>query len=524
MAHEIPYVATATVAGPARPGAKGQPGDGGSRGARYLHVPGARPWPHSAGAARPATPSDCPAWPSRPGPVPGLPRRRRPAGERLADPPAGPGAGVLRLQSRATPHLFGSERRRAAIARGCRRSRTATSSAFGLSPPERRQRHDREQALRHHPGRRVQPGQQDRLVAHRAPRVPGPAPAVQSRPARPGRTSSSGCTTPRRRATRPPGGRSWPTTRLPAIMGRICYRPCETSCNRGQLDSAVGINSVERFLGDQAHRRRLGSPPPAPATGRRVLIVGAGPSGLSRRLSPGPARPPGHGRGLLAAAGGMMRYGIPRYRLPRDVLGNEVDRIPRHGHRVPGGPDRHRRPGRDARRRLRRGIPRGRRPARAAGVHPGRRLGADPGRRLGPAPDRRRAAAAAGRHVVVYGGGDTAMDAARTARRLGATDAVIVYRRTRDRMPAHDVEVQEASAEGDADEVGCPRSPRAGGGMITIEKMRLDEAGFPHPPASSRSWPPTPSCSRWARRPTCRCWTGVPGVEFTDARLLSART
>ena len=68
---------------------------------------------------------------------------------------------------------------------------------------------------------------------------------------------------------------------FPAIMGRVCYRPCETACNRAQLDSAVGINSVERFLGDEALRK--GWPPPAPAkpTGKRVLVVGAGPSGLS---------------------------------------------------------------------------------------------------------------------------------------------------------------------------------------------------------------------------------------------------
>ena len=82
-------------------------------------------------------------------------------------------------------------------------------------------------------------------------------------------------------ATSVPGGRSWRTTRFPAVMGRVCYHPCETSCNRGQLDEAVGINSVERFLGDQAIRCGWQVDVLAPPSGKRVLVIGAGPSGLS---------------------------------------------------------------------------------------------------------------------------------------------------------------------------------------------------------------------------------------------------
>ena len=114
---------------------------------------------------------------------------------------------------------------------------------------------------------------------------------------------------------------------MPAIMGRVCYRPCETSCNRAQVDSAVGINSVERFLGDQAIDSGWTVPVAAQPTGKRVLIVGAGPSGLSAayhltRL--------GHQVTIKDAspkAGGMMRYGIPAYRLPREVMAAEIDRI-----------------------------------------------------------------------------------------------------------------------------------------------------------------------------------------------------
>ncbi len=114
---------------------------------------------------------------------------------------------------------------------------------------------------------------------------------------------------------------------FPAVMGRVCYHSCESACNRGKLDEAVGINSVERFLGDEAIRRGWAFDAPASSSGKRVLVVGAGPSGLSaayhlRRL--------GHAVTVREAGplpGGMMRFGIPKYRLPRDVLDAEVKRI-----------------------------------------------------------------------------------------------------------------------------------------------------------------------------------------------------
>src|SRR4051812_1805311 len=145
--------------------------------------------------------------------------------------------------------------------------------------------------------------------------------------ARPGRTSSSGCTRPRTAATRPPGARSCRTTRSRRSWGRVCYHPCQTACNRAQLDTEVGINSVERFLGDEAIRQGWELPPVAAPTGHRVLVVGAGPSGLSAAYQLARL---GHAvtvRDAQPDPGGMMRYGIPAYRLPRDVLDAETARI-----------------------------------------------------------------------------------------------------------------------------------------------------------------------------------------------------
>ena len=121
---------------------------------------------------------------------------------------------------------------------------------------------------------------------------------------------------------------------FPAVMGRVCYHPCETDCNRAQLDEAVGINSVERFLGDEAIDRGWQVDVLREPTGKRVLVVGAGPSGLSAAYHLARF---GHEVSVFDAApraGGMMRFGIPKYRLPRDVLDAEIQRILDLGVRV----------------------------------------------------------------------------------------------------------------------------------------------------------------------------------------------
>ena len=267
---------------------------------------------------------------------------------------------------------------------------------------------------------------------------------------------------------------------FPAIMGRVCYHSCESACNRGKLDESVGINSVERFLGDEALKRGWKFAAPPRESGKHVLVVGAGPSGLSaayhlRRL--------GHGVTIREAgpmAGGMMRFGIPKYRLPRAVLDAEVQRILDLGvvlkldSKVTN---------------ILEEMQQGRFDGAflAVGAHIAKRAyipAGDSARVLDALAVLRdmegEAKPLLGRRVVVYGGGNTALDVARTAKRLGAEEAIIVYRRTREKMPAHDFEVEEALQEGVMIK-WLSTITQAGESSITVEKMTLDDKGFPQP-------------------------------------------
>jgi len=265
---------------------------------------------------------------------------------------------------------------------------------------------------------------------------------------------------------------------FPAIMGRVCYHPCETACNRGQLDESVGINSVERFLGDEAIRQGWTVSVDVPATGRHVLVIGAGPSGLSAAYH---LARRGHTVTVKEAgpmAGGMMRFGIPKYRLPREVLDAEVQRILDLGVTLELD-------------------------AKVTDLNALRddydavflAVGAQIGKRAyipaGSAAHMLDAVSMLrsleegekpllGRRVAVYGGGNTAMDAARTAKRLGASEAIVVYRRNKDHMPAHESEFIEASEEGILFK-WLTTIKQVDQGKLVIEKMELDESGFPQP-------------------------------------------
>jgi len=234
---------------------------------------------------------------------------------------------------------------------------------------------------------------------------------------------------------------------LPAIHGRACYHPCEGACNRQFLDQPVAIHSIDRFLGDLAVDKGW-TVAAGPETGKRVLVIGAGPAGLScayhlRRL--------GHAVEVRDAGdepGGMMLYGIPAYRLPRDVVGKEIARLEAMGtkivrkHRVTDIAAEQAEGGFDA-------------VFVAIGTHVANHLGvpAMDGARMVDAitlleqVDKRRAPAL-GRVVGVIGGGNTAMDAARVAKRLGAEEAVIIFRFDKEHMEAHPYEAMEAVAEG----------------------------------------------------------------------------
>ncbi len=302
---------------------------------------------------------------------------------------------------------------------------------------------------------------------------------------------------------------------FPAIMGRVCYHPCETACNRAQLDEAVGINSVERFLGDEAIERGWRVDVTAGRSGKRVLVVGAGPSGLSvayhlARL--------GHEvvvEDAGPAAGGMMRFGIPKYRLPRDVLEAEVQRILDLGvtlelsSKVSS---------------ILETMQEGRFDAAflAVGAHLGKRayIPAGSAAKILDAVSLLRSMEGEekpmlGRRVVVYGGGNTAIDAARTAKRLGAEEAIVVYRRTRERMPAHDFEVEEAEEEGVLMK-WLSTIKHADEGKLVVEKMELDETGFPQPTGELEELEADSLVLALGQETDLSLLDGVPGLEVED--------
>ena len=302
---------------------------------------------------------------------------------------------------------------------------------------------------------------------------------------------------------------------LPAVMGRVCYHPCEGACNRAQIDEAVGINSVERFLGDVAIRNGWKFEPPPADSGKRVLVVGAGPSGLSAAYH---LRRMGHAVEIHEAgpfAGGMMRFGIPKYRLPRDVLDAEVKRIVDLGVvlKLNSKVDR-----------IVESMQAGRFDAAflAVGAHIGKRayIPAGSAAKVLDAVSLLRSMEGEdkpllGRRVVVYGGGNTAIDAARTAKRLGATEAIIVYRRTRDRMPAHDFEVEEALQEGIMMK-WLSTIKRVEEGVLTVEKMQLDDKGFPQPTGEFETLEADSLVLALGQDVDLSLLDGVPGLEIKD--------
>jgi NADPH-dependent glutamate synthase beta subunit-like oxidoreductase len=300
---------------------------------------------------------------------------------------------------------------------------------------------------------------------------------------------------------------------LPAIHGRVCYHPCESVCNRANLDSAVSIHSVERFLGDLALERGWALDPPQTRSGKRVLVIGAGPSGLSAAYHLTRLGHQVEVRDAGGEPGGMMRYGIPAYRMPRQVLDAELARIVAMGvgitcgHRVEHLAAERKEGGFDA-------------VFVAVGAHLSKRVdipARDAARILDAVSFLRSVASgerpAIGRRVAVYGGGNTAMDTARVARRLGADEALIVYRRTREQMPAHVEEAEDAEREGVR--INWLRTITAlDGPALTVEVMELDESGHPRPTGRFETLAADTVILALGQQTDTAFLREVPGVEF----------
>lgn len=275
---------------------------------------------------------------------------------------------------------------------------------------------------------------------------------------------------------------------LPGVCGRVCYHPCEVLCNRKEYDEAVNIRGFERFLADNG-KVDIGREKPAHLRKERVAIIGSGPAGLSASY---------HLTRLgfsvtifeaLPEPGGMLRYGIPEYRLPKDILDREIGYIRDLGVEIRTGA----RVGKD--------LPltdmRNDYQALflALGAHGGTELGIKgehlPGIMDGVTYLRTinlGKKVRLGKKVAVIGGGNTAIDCARTARRSGAKDITIIYRRSRTEMPALAEDVEGTEKEGIKIELlAAPRRLISENGKLSgIEcvRMRLgepDASGRPRP-------------------------------------------
>jgi len=273
---------------------------------------------------------------------------------------------------------------------------------------------------------------------------------------------------------------------FPSICGRVCPHPCETKCRRGQVDEAIAIRALKRFAAEKGNGLWKAKAKVAPTTGKRVAVIGSGPAGLTAAYY---LAKRGHGVTVLEALpepGGMMRYGIPEYRLPREVLAEEIEEIRRLGVDIKtntrvASVDELLEQGYNA-------------VFLAIGAHQGARLrieGEDgPGVVEGVSLLREISMGnkvEVGARIAVIGGGNVAIDAARSALRLGASHVTIMYRRTREEMPASEEEIEEALREGVKMEfLAAPiRIERNGGSLeLTCTRMKLgavDESGRRRP-------------------------------------------
>jgi len=274
---------------------------------------------------------------------------------------------------------------------------------------------------------------------------------------------------------------------FPSVCGYVCIHPCETKCRRGQIDEPIAIRALKRFAADHARKATLPFEQVAAPSGKRVAIVGSGPAGLTAAYYL--AKIGGHAVTVFEAlpeVGGMMRVGIPRYRLPAKILDNEVDAIRQVGVEIRTNTPVEsvhelREQGYDA-------------IFFAIGAHAASKMRVE-GEDIEGVVDcvtflrdvSLGKKVKLGDRIAVIGGGNAAIDASRTALRLGAKDVSILYRRTQDEMPADPEEIHGALDEGvHIDFLVAPSRIHRDNGHIDLEciRMRLGE-----PDASGRKRP-----------------------------------
>jgi NADPH-dependent glutamate synthase beta subunit-like oxidoreductase len=270
---------------------------------------------------------------------------------------------------------------------------------------------------------------------------------------------------------------------FPGILGRVCFAPCEDNCRQAKQEEPIAIRMLKRFVYDHATYEEK---KPAKQTGKRVAIIGSGPAGLTAAYY---LAKMGHEVTIFEAlpqAGGMMRAGIPLYRLPRKILDDEINMVKNLGVEIKINTrveslDKLFKDGYQA-------------ILVATGAHQGMKMGVEgeDHSKVMECIDFLRDVnfgkeVKLGNHVAVIGGGNAAIDAARAALRLGAKDVTIFYRRTRAEMPANASEVEEAIKEGVKIEfLAAPTKVFSKNGAVTLENIRMklgapDASGRPRP-------------------------------------------